>query len=444
MILCVVAVAGSTGDGRAAPGAAGQRSNPWNSDIVAVTVKRVPDERPTNGNPPRVVLEVNEVIQGEAKKDRSLAVWTPTNGGHFDPESVHTQPELKKKYDEWAKRPMDPPAVGSKWIVFGSVVEHDGELTFRLDDRERYPYTREKHEQVAKVLRDARERLEADRKDFAAARATWRATVSDADVRKYVQEADFVGVGRVSVPSLGGEGDRLAFVEVREVLKGTPRYAEQSERGVYALSVPLARGVGDLISTTGGSYLTASEPHLVFLREHGAEIHPGSFGIRYARINAGDGVVIADEAALRAAREAARQPREERDRPLVVYHARIGTGFGGAYEAYPALYAMAAKTIDKALDGRVKLVRSTQYVQSDLATEARRMAKLLKGTNYFVLWTYEGDEKGQRVRFEVAKVTDESAEVVARGDWPMGSEEELRRHAAAALDDVLGRPAAEK
>lgn len=446
IVTCLSALAVIGGDAGTGPPAAGKRANAWNSDIVVVTVTRVLDERPTNGRPPRVTIEVNEVIQGDPKKERTPALWTPTSGGHFDPESVYTQPELKKKYDEWSLLPMDPPEVGSKWIVFGRVLEHQGKPIFRLDDRERHEYTREKHDEIAKVLRDARERLEADRKAFAAARAKWRAAVTDVDIRKYVEEADFVGVGNVSVATVwSGGGEHIAYVQVTEVLKGVPRYTEQPEKGVYALTVPLEGRVAQMISWPSGSYLTAKEPHVVFVSEDGAEIQFGGSGMRYTRIKAREGIVIADEAALRAAREAAQQPRKGQDRPLVVYHASVAPNFPAMNEGYATLYPVARRTIVKAAEGRAKLVNSTHVAQWDSATEAARIAKVLKGTDYVVSWSYEkGDEKTQRVRFEVARVRDDSVDVIVRRNWPLESEEELLRHATLAFDDVLGKPAATK
>jgi hypothetical protein len=49
-------------------------------DVVVATVK-VSDHAATNGNPPRVELEIHEVLRGDAKVDRTRAVWVPMPHG---------------------------------------------------------------------------------------------------------------------------------------------------------------------------------------------------------------------------------------------------------------------------------------------------------------------------------------------------------------------------
>src|SRR5687768_5276994 len=55
----------------------GTEANYMTGDAVVATVTKVSGEPATNANPPWVELEVHEVLQGDAKADRSKALWAP-------------------------------------------------------------------------------------------------------------------------------------------------------------------------------------------------------------------------------------------------------------------------------------------------------------------------------------------------------------------------------
>ena len=70
-------------------------------DIVVATVREVSPEPWTHGNPPRVALEVHDVLRGDAKADRSRALWAPP------PHDIDYGPvEDNPRYKTWAARPM--------------------------------------------------------------------------------------------------------------------------------------------------------------------------------------------------------------------------------------------------------------------------------------------------------------------------------------------------
>src|SRR4051812_43464035 len=82
-------------------------------DVFVATITRVEDEGATNARPPRVWLEVHEVLRGDAKVARSPAIWSPPF--HGIDWGDDNQPELKR----WLAAPLSGPKVGQKFILGG-------------------------------------------------------------------------------------------------------------------------------------------------------------------------------------------------------------------------------------------------------------------------------------------------------------------------------------
>src|SRR5262245_55105472 len=108
-------------------------------DVFVATITRVEDKDATNARPPRVWLDVHEVLRGEAKTPRSPAVWSPPfHGIDWGDETV---PDLKL----WKAAPMKGPKVGQKFILGGILHKpppgEKGESIYYLFAFVRIPYT---------------------------------------------------------------------------------------------------------------------------------------------------------------------------------------------------------------------------------------------------------------------------------------------------------------
>ena len=91
-------------------------------DVVVATIKAVAKEPATNGNPPGIVLQVHEVLRGDAKADRTQAIWEPEFHG-ID----YGEPTKNPDYLRWREKPLVPPKAGTKWILWGDIRPVDAE-----------------------------------------------------------------------------------------------------------------------------------------------------------------------------------------------------------------------------------------------------------------------------------------------------------------------------
>ena len=196
-------------------------------DVVVAQVKEVPEGRErTFGNPPRVTVEVTEVLRGNHPKGKLTVVWGP---GPNDIDTTDREAELKA----WKSNEMAAPAVGSRWIMFGR--HYDDVLWTRADGR--LAWSEENVTRDGKRSRSTRKRRNAKRnrraeekRKWAEAIAKWCASVKEKDIERWAAAADFVGVGKA-----GGDS-----FEVDEILKGEPRYRGYP-KGRYYAGVNLTR-----------------------------------------------------------------------------------------------------------------------------------------------------------------------------------------------------------
>jgi hypothetical protein len=118
----------------------------WRRDVYVVTVKAVDDKGSTNGNPPRVVLVVEEALRGEAKAGAELkAVWHPF------PHDIDTTGR-DKELAAWKARPLAGQKVGDKLIVLEYLPP--AKDPFSVSPRCRIPATKEKRDGVAALMGD--------------------------------------------------------------------------------------------------------------------------------------------------------------------------------------------------------------------------------------------------------------------------------------------------
>jgi hypothetical protein len=285
----VLAVAGGVG-------ALAQAGQPYlgldGGDVVVATVKRVSDPAATNGNPPRVELEIHEVLRGDARADRTRAVWAPTpHGCDFG------DPEMYRKYVQaWEAQKFAGPKVGDKFVLWGAMAGDQKRPVFEAYSWHAYPFSTDKRIWAVKVIRDAAEEarryaatLEAEKKALARAQTAWWAKTSADDLKKYAAQADFVAVGRV----VGGAENVAGgcTLQVR-ILKGEKRRKYQGD--IYFVEVTAPKDVQGL--------LDRETDYLVFLSREG--LKAGVSVDYYPPIKNSDGIVIADPKAVEVVKEA--------------------------------------------------------------------------------------------------------------------------------------------
>jgi hypothetical protein len=166
-------------------GGSGAPASPFWGDAVVAMVKEVTDKNATFGNPPRVKLEMVEVLRGDPKLDRTRAVWAPPDHG-IDTGVVQENP----RYKEWAGTPMRGPKVGEKYVLWGRQVSNE---FFTL---ERWAYTDEARQRALEMIKRDQEaargrqaKAEAEAVKIPADRAAWRPPITDVDTKATILRA---------------------------------------------------------------------------------------------------------------------------------------------------------------------------------------------------------------------------------------------------------------
>lgn len=276
-------------------------------DVFVATVTRVDDKDATNARPPRVWLEVHEVLRGEAKTVRSPALWSPPFHGVDWGDG--NQPELKR----WRAAPLKGPKAGQKLILGGRSVEPvrgaDGAPAYNLFAFVRIPYSDEAREKAIANL----EALDAARRNYAATQAAaakvrelrgqmWRAAIDEKVIDKRTQEADAVAIGRL----VGG-----GTYEIDTLLKGQPR---MSTGGKYFVTLP-SEGYDPRIVD-----LMAERPRcILFLSER--SLVAAVTDIQAQLVDPYEGIVLADAAAIAAVNASLRERPASKPRPVLVISA---------------------------------------------------------------------------------------------------------------------------
>jgi hypothetical protein len=213
-------------------------------DVFVATITRVEDKGATNSQPPRVWLEVHEVLRGDPEVKRSPAVWSPPfHGIDWGDENV---PELKR----WKVAPLKGPKVGQKFILGGVRRELDDKAEkaaprYYLFAFVRIPYTDEAKEQTLahlKALEEARRKYAAEQAAAAAERAqrakAWRAALDAETIDQRTQAADAVAIGKIV------SGGTFA---IETMLKGQPRMSSGGTYYVTPSGESLDPRIADLV-----------------------------------------------------------------------------------------------------------------------------------------------------------------------------------------------------
>ena len=278
---------------------AGRSPNPYDGDAVVATVTGVSAHAATYANPPRVTLEVHEVLQGDPKTNRREAIWAPR------PHDIDTGViEDNPQYKAWAAKKMEGPAVGSRWILYGfSYSPHPAKpAIFHVSSEAAFPFSDEKLAAAknaaivwAEYHRKLNEEMEADRRADARLKAAWRTSTTRQDLEHFTAEADLVVTARwVSAASTA---DAIG-VEITSVLKGQVR--DHPDKAVRPAGGP--RYIDFAAGPALQLLMDRQTEYLLFLSDAGVTFN--HISPRYPRIRSGDGAVIANEEALRAVRDA--------------------------------------------------------------------------------------------------------------------------------------------
>ena len=191
-------------------------------DVVVATVKQVENQDATQGDPPRVTLEVHEVLRGDPKIDRARGVWTPPP---FDNDTAGGE-EYRRELARWKAVPFKVPKAVTNFVLWGESAGPKEKPTFQVYSWHAYPFTPAKRKWAIDDIRQTRERLkklaeerEAEQRKLTEAQAKWRAKTSAEDLAKFAESADFVATGKiVSEAPHNVEGGIL--IQVDSVLKG--------------------------------------------------------------------------------------------------------------------------------------------------------------------------------------------------------------------------------
>jgi len=254
--------------------------------IVGLTVVTA-DPRPaaTNGEPPRLTVDIDELVAGDVPLGPMAAEWSPPPSG-----VDWVGRGAAEARAAWAARPLVGPARGARLLVLGRIV--DG--VFRVASRLREPYTPERARALAEAV--ARLRAEDAARDEARraadeARARDEAErVKSADPAALAARAEVVVVATMRTLGIDAEGHRVMLV-----------VSERLDRGAPLAELPMF-----LVGDEEMRRFTTDGPVLVFLASArwpaalGGELD----GLRL--VDARHGVLPASEGAIAAARQGLR------------------------------------------------------------------------------------------------------------------------------------------
>ncbi|WP_417390504.1 hypothetical protein [Gimesia sp.] len=264
-------------------------------DVIVATIEKVSRHKATNGKPPIVTLTVHEVLRGKKDQDRKWGYWAP-----FPHDVDWGGDETAAIIKKWEEMSMKLPHVGTKRILFGTMVNRDNQTVFWISPAGRFDYSDKSRELVLKGIKrseDAAKKVEQESvtqaKAYTAKMKAWRAKYTADDIQRFANTSDFVGIGKVcSGPQSEDAGDYYDF-SVTEILKGQRR--QQFTVDVYYVTVLVPDATSELIIHRDRNFV-------LFLSDKNAKF--GDARDYYVPISAGEGLVEADADALRAARAA--------------------------------------------------------------------------------------------------------------------------------------------
>lgn len=370
-------------------------------DVFVATITRVEDKDATNARPPRVWLEVHEVLRGDAKTARSPAVWSPPFHG-IDWVGGNASELLK----QWKARPYKGPKVGQKFILGGKLYKpakgEKGEPDYHLFSFVRIPYSDKARTATLASLAalDAEHRKYADeqaaeKKERDARRQEWRAALSDRVIDQRTQEADVVAIGQIVGSST---------YEFETLLKGKPPGSTSVKYYVTLPSDGYDKRIVDLVNERPRCILFLSDKNLV-----------ASTGGLYAQlVDPYEGIVVADDAAIAAVKASLKKHPPPKPRPVLVISALNRADAAPLAEAARASFVVVTSHQfgghgpNSANYVRQTIPYAAYFVMIDGGPERRVQAVQITGDGSTVL--YEGTWAEKEVEVQVKALAKKLAE----------------------------------
>ncbi|QDU78147.1 hypothetical protein Pan97_52290 [Bremerella volcania] len=211
-----------------------------NGAVIVATITRVLDKKATNGHPPQLQLQVEEVLRGELKPNRYLAIWSPPPHD-IDYGDVVTNP----RYIQWRATPLAAPKVDTKWILWGEMSpanrQPNSVPVFRTNPFHCYAYSAERRawsiEQIRagqQRQRDYAKQKEMEKRHWESALASWQANFTEKKIGELSQQADVIVVAKEAGYSSSPKKQTRFTFRVSQVLKGNLRQPfERDKTWIY-------------------------------------------------------------------------------------------------------------------------------------------------------------------------------------------------------------------
>jgi len=139
-------------------------------DVILAVIRGYEGGTDTQGDPPRLLLEVTGVLRGRAEVDRRHAIWS---AGSSDVDWIGEGAD--QAIDEWNRVPFPAPALGARFVLVGEVMP-DG--LFRVSPLGQRPLSAKQLAWAKRAIHRA-PILAAERR---ASAGSWSREFSDAEV----------------------------------------------------------------------------------------------------------------------------------------------------------------------------------------------------------------------------------------------------------------------
>lgn len=189
-----------------------------NANVLVATIIEVKNQNGTNGNPPNLVLMVEQVLRGDTFASPLHAILSPP------PHDVDwVGPGSKAAIERWAQRPLVAPEANKKYIFLLEKADNK----FQVIPMGVIPYSSENLAKTKAAIQQGEEiqkkYMEEARKEENAKKQMvngWIASTQDADISALEKNSDFIGIGKLSSYMNTKEPFYMADFEITKILKG--------------------------------------------------------------------------------------------------------------------------------------------------------------------------------------------------------------------------------
>lgn len=233
--------------------------------VALVSIKSVPNEAWTNGNPPRPVLKILKLMRGGELPLNMQAVWHP-----LPYDADWAGPEQKAILEAWQKVPLAAPRVESQWYVAGNMQDK----IFNASPVLRYPADKTIYETLGPLAYESLKNLKTgDVKPIeeAAARAkrlaAWQERMKTSAVPKLVQEAEYIATATITAMN---HSSRTIHFSIKEIIKAPTGKVLPTVLPLSGFATPTYAALYDYYKTPENEV-----PQLVVFAKE--KIHPSGF-----------------------------------------------------------------------------------------------------------------------------------------------------------------------